>query len=121
MTKGGGKSAEHRKGDKAMKEIYLIWDQQILCVYKGTTDRNTAYEEVKRLNATEKLDRYKITVLEDFASKGKETLMTTISVYDTDAKRIEDICEEYGVSTAELIEALLDVVKDEIIYLSEWL
>ena len=47
--------------------------------------------------------------------------MVKISVYDTEAKEIEKICEDYGITEAELIEALMDVVRDEIIHLNEWL
>lgn len=47
--------------------------------------------------------------------------MADITVYETDAKKIAEICDEYGITPAELIQALLDVVRDEIIYLSEWL
>lgn len=39
--------------------------------------------------------------------------MKKIYVYDSEEKRIDDICEKYDISEAELIEALLDNVTDE--------
>ena len=39
--------------------------------------------------------------------------MTTISVYDTDEKRIEAICERFDMTEAEVIEFMLDVVDQE--------
>lgn len=39
--------------------------------------------------------------------------MQNILVYDTDAKRIDKICDRYDVTEAELIETLLDNVTDE--------
>lgn len=51
------------------KRIYLIWDRKERCVYKATTNRPRAYEEVKRLNATEFLDRYRVMEVEDFVNK----------------------------------------------------
>lgn len=51
------------------KQIYLIWDRKEHCVYKATTNRIKADEEVKRLNATELLDRYRVKPIDDFASR----------------------------------------------------
>lgn len=39
--------------------------------------------------------------------------MQNILIYDTEAKRIDEICDKYDVSEATLIEALLDNVTDE--------
>lgn len=39
--------------------------------------------------------------------------MKKIYVYDSEEKRIDEICEKYDISEAELIEALLDNVTDE--------
>ena len=39
--------------------------------------------------------------------------MQNILVYDTEAKRIDQICDRYDVTEAELIETLLDNVTDE--------
>ena len=39
--------------------------------------------------------------------------MQNILVYDTEAKRIDKICDKYDVTEAELIETLLDNVTDE--------
>ena len=36
--------------------------------------------------------------------------MNTISVYDIEAERIEQLCEKKDTTEAELIEALLDAV-----------
>ena len=51
------------------KQIYLIWDRKERCVCKATTNRIKADEEVKRLNATEFLDRYRVKPIDDFASR----------------------------------------------------
>ena len=51
------------------KKIYLIWDRKEHCVYKATTNRTKAYEEVERLNATEFLDRYVVKQMDDFVNK----------------------------------------------------
>ena len=51
------------------KQIYLIWDRKEHCVYKATTNRPRAYEEVERLNATEFLDRYRVMPIDDFVNK----------------------------------------------------
>lgn len=51
------------------KQIYLIWDRKEHCVCKATTNRIKADEEVKRLNATEFLDRYRVKPIDDFASR----------------------------------------------------
>lgn len=47
--------------------------------------------------------------------------MTYISVYDIEAKQIENICEEYGTTEPELIEAILTAIEEGEINLSEWL
>ncbi len=39
--------------------------------------------------------------------------MQNILVYDVEAKRIDEICEKYDTTEAELIEVLLDNVSDE--------
>ena len=39
--------------------------------------------------------------------------MKTISIYDIEADRIDEICEKYDISEATLIEALLDNTTDE--------
>lgn len=38
--------------------------------------------------------------------------MTRILIYDDDDKRIDRICDEKDMTTAELIEVLLDAVDD---------
>ena len=65
-------SVRYRESErsKAMqKKIYLIWDRKEHCVYKATTNRTKAYEEVERLNATEFLDRYVVKQMDDFVNK----------------------------------------------------
>lgn len=47
--------------------------------------------------------------------------MTNISVYDTEARQIEQICDEYGTTEAELIEAMLNAIEAGEIKISEWL
>lgn len=47
--------------------------------------------------------------------------MTYISVYDIEAKQIENICEEYGTTEPELIEAIMTAIESGEINLSEWL
>ena len=39
--------------------------------------------------------------------------MQNILIYDVEAKRINEICKKYGVTEAELIEALLDNITNE--------
>lgn len=52
-----------------MNEIYLIWDRKYGGTYKATTNRTKAYEEAKRLNNEKGCNRYKVTVMKDFATK----------------------------------------------------
>lgn len=51
------------------KKIYLIWDRKEHCVYKATTNRTRAYQEIRTLNATEFFDRYRVMQIDDFADK----------------------------------------------------
>ena len=39
--------------------------------------------------------------------------MQNVLVYDIEAKRIDEICDKYDITEAELIETLLDNVSDE--------
>lgn len=47
--------------------------------------------------------------------------MKQITVYDTDFENIADICEDNNVSEWEVIEAMLDAVRDGEIDITEWL
>lgn len=47
--------------------------------------------------------------------------MKSIRVYDIDFENIADICEDNNVNEYEVIEALLDVVRDNEIDITEWL
>ena len=47
------------------------------------------------------------------------TIMTNITVYDTEAKALERICEDNDVTEAELIEMLMDYI-DEIKAFHGW-
>lgn len=47
--------------------------------------------------------------------------MKKIDIYDIEDERIEKICEEQDITTAELIEALLDAVDAGEINLKDWL
>ena len=46
--------------------------------------------------------------------------MTSISVYEVEAKRIEKICDDKDTTSAELIEALLDAVDNGDICLEDY-
>ena len=47
--------------------------------------------------------------------------MKQITVYDTDFETIADICEDNNVNECEVIEAVLDAIRDEKIDITEWL
>ena len=47
--------------------------------------------------------------------------MKQIKVYDTDFETIADICEDNNVSEWEVIEAILDTIRDGEIDITEWL
>ena len=47
--------------------------------------------------------------------------MKQIKVYDTDFETIADICEDNDVNEWEVIEAMLDAIRDEKIDITEWL
>lgn len=47
--------------------------------------------------------------------------MRSISIYDVEDKRVNELCEQFNTTPAELIEALLDAVDAEEIKLEEWL
>ena len=47
--------------------------------------------------------------------------MKNISIYDTEAEVIETMCDTYDVSEAELIEAILDAIKDNDIDMEDYL
>lgn len=47
--------------------------------------------------------------------------MKQIKVYDTDFETIADICEDNNATEWEVIEAMLDVIRDEKIDITEWL
>lgn len=47
--------------------------------------------------------------------------MTNVTVYDIEARKIEEICEEKDTTSAELIEALLQAVEDGEIELDDYL
>lgn len=47
--------------------------------------------------------------------------MKTIGVYDTEAMKIEPICEEWNITEAELIEILFQIIEDEDIDISGWI
>ena len=47
--------------------------------------------------------------------------MQSIRVYDLDYENIADICEDNNVNEYEVIEALLDIIRDEAIDISAWL
>lgn len=50
-----------------------------------------------------------------------EITMKNISIYDTEAEVIETMCDTYDVSEAELIEAILDAIKDNDIDMEDYL
>ena len=47
--------------------------------------------------------------------------MKQIKVYDTDFETITDICEDNNVTEWEVIEAILDTIRDGEIDITEWL
>ena len=47
--------------------------------------------------------------------------MKQIKVYDLDFEEIADICEDNNVSEWEVIEAMLDTIRDGEIDITEWL
>ena len=47
--------------------------------------------------------------------------MKQITVYDTDFETIADICEDNNVNECEVIEAVLEAIRDEKIDITEWL
>lgn len=51
----------------------------------------------------------------------EEEIMQSISCYDIEEKRIEELCAEYDVSEAELVEALIAAVDDGTVDLSQYL
>lgn len=47
--------------------------------------------------------------------------MQQIKVYDLDFENIADICELHCVNEWEVIEAMLEAIRDEKIDITEWL
>ena len=47
--------------------------------------------------------------------------MKQIKVYDVDFESIADICEDNNVNEWEVIEVMLEAIRDEKIDISEWL
>ena len=47
--------------------------------------------------------------------------MKQIKVYDTDFETIADICEDNNVDEWEVIEAMLEAIRDEKIDITEWM
>ena len=47
--------------------------------------------------------------------------MKQIKVYDTDFETIADICEDNDVNEWEVIEAMLDAIRNKKIDITEWL
>lgn len=39
-------------------------------------------------------------------------IMTTITIYDTEAKKLEEISEKYNISVAEVVEAAMIALDD---------
>ena len=48
-------------------------------------------------------------------------IMKQIEVYSVDFEEIADICEDNNVDEWEVIEAMLEAIRDEKIDISEWL
>ena len=47
--------------------------------------------------------------------------MQNVRVYDLDFEEIADICEDNNVDEWEVIEAMLEVIRDKKIDITEWL
>lgn len=48
-------------------KIYIVWDCKLELCHGMTIDKDKAILEVERLNKAEQLNRYKVTVMHDFA------------------------------------------------------
>lgn len=47
--------------------------------------------------------------------------MQSVSVYDIEAKKIEDLCDRYDITEPELIEKLIEIVESDEINLEDWI
>jgi hypothetical protein len=47
--------------------------------------------------------------------------MTKVTIYDTEAKRIEKIAEDIGVTEAEVVEAIFDIIDNNEIDIKDYL
>lgn len=47
--------------------------------------------------------------------------MTNISVYDVEAKKIEQFCDEHSTTAAEVIEAMMTALEDERIKIEDYI
>lgn len=47
--------------------------------------------------------------------------MTRVTIYDTEAKRIEEIAEDVGVTEAEVVEAIFDIIDNKEICIEDYL
>lgn len=47
--------------------------------------------------------------------------MQSISCYDIEGDRIEELCDQYDITAAELIEALISAVDDGTVDLGDYL
>lgn len=49
----------------------------------------------------------------------KETDMTSITIYDSEAKKIQDLADRHDMCEASVIEALFDILKENDIDIDE--
>lgn len=54
-----------------------------------------------------------------WAYAGKETAMTTIKIYDSEAERIDKLAEQHDCCEASVIEALFDILEENDIDIEE--
>lgn len=47
--------------------------------------------------------------------------MQRISIYDTEAEKIEQFCDEHSTTAAEVIEAMMTALEDERIKLEDYI
>lgn len=56
-----------------------------------------------------------------WAHAGKETTMTRIDVFDTEARRIEKLVDKYDACDASIIEVLFDIIDENEIDIDDYM
>ena len=47
--------------------------------------------------------------------------MQSISCYDIEAKKIEDLCDRYDITEPELMEKLIEIIESDEVNLDDWI